>query len=130
MSQCSAIAGQAPRILVAAEPAGCGIEDEVVLARLPGRDDVEPENLGPGYEPDQEARLIAVDRGDDRAVRRSLPGEAGPDDAVELLRHEGEVLAGLEGDAGVARGRGRAPRRLDDHLEGQIGHHGEFSRRR
>ena len=103
--------------LVAGQAAGAGIEDEVVLARFSGGDDMKAHDLRPGREADEQARLVAVDGRDDAAALRRQSLEARPDDAVEFLGDERKVLPGLDRDQGMACRRDRLSGRFDDHIE-------------
>ena len=97
-----------------------GVVDEVVLARLAAREDLEAELARPGHELDEEARLVAVHRRVDEPRRARLAIQHRADHRVGLLGREHDVLAVADSRIrGARRGLGVAGR-IDQHVERQL----------
>jgi hypothetical protein len=99
---------------------GGGVVDEVVLARLPARDDLEAELARPRHELDEQARLVAVHLGVDEARRARLPVEHRPDHGIGLLGREHNVPAVPDARIRGARRRLGIAGRVDQHVEWQL----------
>ena len=97
-----------------------GIEDEIILAGLSGTDDFEAKNLCPCDKADQEAGLIAIDRGDHCPPLRCHFSKAGPDDAVNLFGYKRDMFAGTDRKLGMTCACFRVPGRFYQHIKWQI----------
>jgi hypothetical protein len=104
-----------------------GVEDEIELARLAGRHDLQAKQAAPGDKPDQKARLVPVGRGiDDAGLPRPVV-EQRPDHAIGLFGDHDDMLAAIDcklGDGGCRLGM---TGRLDDHVDRQSGQDAGFA---
>ena len=84
-----------------------------------GFDDFEAQRLRPGDQPDQQARLVAVDRRHDLAARARELREVRANDAIDFLGNQHQVMAGIDRQAGVARAGLGIAGGLDDDVDRQ-----------
>ena len=99
---------------------GVGIEDEVVLARLAGADDLEAKRAGPCDESHEQTGLVTVDGHVDPAGGGGTTVQRGPDHGIRLLGHHRHVLAVRDRGERVGRPRFGIAGGLDDDVDGQV----------
>jgi hypothetical protein len=87
----------------------------------PGRHHPIAEGLGPLHQAHRAARLVAVGHGVDDAIGHRPPAEDCPQEDVGLDGDVDDVSPGAKGRPDDPGRDFRAPRRLDDHVQGQLG---------